>query len=151
MLRSRRDASSSKPTKTILLVDDHARGLAARRVVLAEQGFEVTTAGDGVAALQLLAEREFDLLITDYRMPRMDGLELIRQVRAQRPQQRIVLISAVAETLGLDEASTGADAVVTKNAHEVANLLRAAQRLLDGRRPAGKAGPKPPGNRRASG
>ncbi len=77
----------------------------------------------------------FDLLITDYRMPRMNGIELIQKVRASGRTLPIILMSGVANALGLSEANTGADVVIQKSAHEVTQLLRATERLLKRKTP----------------
>ena len=61
------------------------------------------------SALENFPKQAFDLLITDFRMPSMDGIELISHIRKLRPEIPIVLISGFADTLGLDEKSTGAD------------------------------------------
>ena len=118
------------PQLRILVVDDNANGLAARRSVLEELGHRIATACCGVDALALFEEQKFDLVVTDYKMPRMDGLELIAKIRAVRPELPIILISGFADTLGLDEESTGADAVIQKSANEVSHLMRAVNRLL---------------------
>lgn len=130
----------------ILVVDDNANGLAARKSVLEELGHKITTAPNGVEAFALFQEHKFDLVVTDYRMPRMDGLELISNVRGLRPEIPIVLISGFTDSLGLDEKSTGADAVIQKSANEVSHLVRAVNRLLRKkaapRKPAAAQGPE---------
>ncbi len=63
-------------TPEILLVDDNRQGLIARRSLLQELGCNVTTAPNGDEALELFSRKKFDLIITDYKMPRMDGIEL---------------------------------------------------------------------------
>jgi CheY-like chemotaxis protein len=60
----------------------------------------------------------------------MDGLELIGRLRKQTPDIPIVLISGFVDTLGLNEATTGADSVIQKSANEVTHLVRAVNRLL---------------------
>jgi len=121
----------------ILLVDDNANGLAARKTVLEELGHKVLTATSGSDALEQFTAHKVDLVVTDYKMPRMDGLELIGRLRGQVPSLPIVLLSGFAETLGLSEASTGADVVLQKSANEVSHLVRAVSRLLR-RKPAKK-------------
>ncbi len=136
--------SPSAPQVRILVVDDNANGLAARKSVLEELGHKITTASCGADAFALFGEHAFDLVVTDYKMPRMDGLELIAKIRAARPGFPIILISGFADSLGLDEKSTGADAVIQKSANEVSHLMRAVNRLL-----RKKAAPrKPPGAER---
>jgi CheY-like chemotaxis protein len=60
----------------------------------------------------------------------MDGLELIVRLRKLRPDILIVLVSGFVDALGLNEAATGADAVIQKSANEVTHLVRAVNRLL---------------------
>jgi len=114
----------------ILLVDDNRDGILARRSVLEELGYRVVSAGCGVDALKLVEQEKFDLIITDYKMAPMNGLELISHLREQSFGNPIILLTGFAETLGLNPESTGADVVVQKSANEVANLVRHTKRLL---------------------
>jgi CheY-like chemotaxis protein len=114
----------------ILLVDDNALGLAARKSVLEEHGYRIITASSGHEALSLLSEHRFELMVTDFKMPRMSGLELISEVRKIQPNLSIILLSGFAESMGLSETGTGADAVIQKSATEVQYLLRTVNRLL---------------------
>jgi CheY-like chemotaxis protein len=126
----------------ILLVDDNRLGLAARRSVLEEMGHRVTVASSGEEALEHIHRAGFDVVITDYQMPGINGVELIRRIRVLRPGIPVILISGYAEALGLTEASTGADAVIAKSAHEVSHLTRTVARLLrrrTARKPASPA------------
>jgi CheY-like chemotaxis protein len=111
-------------------VDDNKLGLSARKCVLEELGHRISTAANGVDALELFANFKFDLVVTDYKMPRMDGLELIRALRKTSPGLPVILISGFVDTLGLSEESTGADVVIQKSANEVAHLVRSVARLL---------------------
>lgn len=121
----------------ILLVDDNAHGLAARKNVLEELGHSTVTASSGVEALECVAAQEFNLVVTDYKMPRMDGLELIGRLRKLSPGLPVILISGFVDTLGLNEQNTGADVVIQKSNHEVTHLVRAVARLLN-RKPVKK-------------
>src|SRR5579871_282306 len=121
----------------ILLVDDNTHGLAARKNVLEELGHQTVTAASGVEALECVAEHKFNLVVTDYKMPRMDGLELIVRLRKQSPGLPVILISGFVDTLGLNEQNTGADIVIQKSNHEVTHLVRAVGRLLN-RKPVKK-------------
>jgi CheY-like chemotaxis protein len=69
----------------ILAIDDEEDALGLLRVILESAGAEVTTAGSARDALDLLQNRSFDALIADIGMPRMDGLELIRNIRRSLP------------------------------------------------------------------
>ncbi len=78
----------------ILIVDDEISTTEALKGFLKKKGYEVTTEQDPLQALALVQEREFDLMIADYRMPKMNGLELIQNVRKIDPVIAIIMISA---------------------------------------------------------
>jgi CheY-like chemotaxis protein len=124
------NSPSPNPRGRILLVDDNALGLAARRSVLEELGHQVQTSGTGADALELCGKQVFDVVVTDYKMPKMNGVELIGRLRKLHPATSVVLISGFTDTLGLNEASTGADVVLQKSNNEVGQLIRAVNRLL---------------------
>lgn len=82
--------------KKILVVDDERDIREILMEVLQDEGYEMLGARDGMAALQLLADSELDLLITDTMMPHLDGLGLIRAFR-DRPEFRdtpVIVLSA---------------------------------------------------------
>jgi CheY-like chemotaxis protein len=127
----------------ILLVDDNKLGLSARKCVLEELGHTIVTASNGVDALEQYANGKFDLVVTDYKMPRMDGLELIAKLRKTSPDLPVVLISGFVDAMGLSEENTGADVVIQKSANEVSHLVRSVTRLLRKKplkKPAGSQG-----------
>src|SRR5436189_22138 len=93
----------------ILLVDDNHDGLLVRRSLLEEAGCKVQIAKNGEEGLRLFETGEFDIVVTDYRMPQMNGAELIAKIRASDAHARIILLSGFVEPLGLNEANTGAD------------------------------------------
>ena len=128
----------------ILLVDDSKDGLLVRRTLLEEVGYTVHSAVNGEEGLKLFEAETFDVVVTDYHMPRMDGLELIVRIRELKPGMGVILVSGFVEPLGLNEANTGADAVIAKSASEPANLLRAVKRLLN------RVTRKPPGSQKAA-
>lgn len=77
----------------ILLVEDEESIRKALDKRLRKLGHEVVTAHDGVEALELFSPHAFDLLITDYRMPRMDGLELMGRVRSLAATLPVLVIT----------------------------------------------------------
>ena len=131
------------------MVDDNSLGLAARRSVLEELGHKVMTSGNAQDALELCGKQRFDVVVTDYKMPKMDGVELIGRLRKQHSTMALILISGFTDTLGLNESNTGADVVIQKSANEVSHLIRSVHRLLrkqqqPAKKPAGsQAGAKP--------
>ena len=114
----------------ILLVDDNLDGVVARRSVLEELGYKVVPATSGYDALQTLERQQFDLVITDYKMSPIDGLEFIAALRQRGFQIPVILLSGFAESLGFRKETSGADAVIQKSSNEIAQLLRCTKRLL---------------------
>jgi len=79
---------------SILLVDDDPDVVWALGRYFARAGFPVTTCGDGEEAIALLESRDFDTVITDIQMPRLNGLALVDWLRAHRAGTRVVVITA---------------------------------------------------------
>jgi CheY-like chemotaxis protein len=135
-------APPSAKIPEILLVDDNRQGLIARKSLLQESGYHVTTATNGEEALELFSKQNFDVVVTDFKMPHMDGIELIKHIRKAHSGTRVILLSGFVEPLGLTEQSTGADVVIVKSAGEVGQLTRSVKRLLNqapARKPAASA------------
>ena len=85
---------------TVLLVDDEEKILEVMKVRIGWQELGVDkllTASDGQAALEDFEQQRIDLLVTDIRMPRMDGLELIEKVRSLYPDTHCILLTAYGE------------------------------------------------------
>ena len=99
---------------TIALVDDDRNILTSVSMVLEAEGFEVKTYTDGASALTALSQTEPDLAILDIKMPRMDGMELLRRLRLKSDMPVIFLTSKdeeIDEVIGL---RMGADDYVRK-------------------------------------
>lgn len=144
-------AQSANPN--ILLVDDNRDGLLVRRSLLEEVGYRVQIAANGEEGLKLFESFNFDVVVTDYRMPRMDGGELIQRIRHLKPTARIILLSGYVDPLGLTEQVTGADIVIAKSSHEPVHLLSSVKRLVNRatpRKPPVRQG-LPAAQKRASG
>ena len=78
--------------KAILVVDDTRSMRKMVAAVLAGAGYDVAEAGDGVEALELAQSQRFDLVVTDHNMPRMDGVTLVRELRALAHYDAVALI-----------------------------------------------------------
>lgn len=102
--------------KKILLVDDDARNLFALTKVLKTKGFSIDVAPDALKALELLAQKSFDVLLTDIMMPDINGYELIRRVRALG-YDKLPIIAITAKAMKGDDSlclDAGANAYLSK-------------------------------------
>jgi two-component system, NtrC family, response regulator AtoC len=78
----------------ILVVDDEEGVRSFLAEALEDEGHAVSQAGDGRAAAERLRRQGFDLMITDLRMPGMDGLDLVRLARAEQPEMEVIVLTA---------------------------------------------------------
>ena len=115
----------------VLLVEDD---LAFRRSVAAyleDSGFSVLEADDGLAALEILDQRSPHIIISDIRMPRMGGLELLEVLRQRPNSAPVIMISGTADKVLLAETTlSGAAAYLTKPISDLATLETMARSLI---------------------
>jgi two-component system chemotaxis sensor kinase CheA len=117
----------------VMVVDDALMVRELQRSILERGGYTVRTASDGAEALAMLAEQPADLVVTDVEMPNMDGVTLIKRIRAHPRFANIpvLIVSSHASDedhqLGLE---AGADAYIVKASFDEAGLLNAVSRLL---------------------
>lgn len=78
----------------ILVVDDEVEYQRVFSLILSKKGYQVLTCSGGKRALELLSENEIDLIMTDLKMPEMDGLTLVEKVKASYPNIEIMIITA---------------------------------------------------------
>ena len=122
--------------KTVLLVDDDSDSADLVEQILADVGFHVVVARDGVDAIELLEQLHVDLVVSDLSMPEMDGFELCRRIRSSRrlPNVPVLFISASAgHQRRLKGIDAGANAYLPKPIDDVL-LIEKVHRLLDGPR-----------------
>jgi len=118
----------------VLVVDDEPQITRVLRTVLTSQGYEVQTAPEGQSALSSFTEWLPELVITDLMMPRMDGVELCRRIRAISSVPIIVLSVKGEERTKVEALDSGADDYVTKpfGIDELLARVRAALRRSGG-------------------
>jgi len=117
---------------TILVVDDYPVIQRLLRYTLERDGHEVFVTSDGFQALKFLAENAVDLIITDVAMPDMDGLELLKRVRAEEAFQAIPIIMLTASGQDkdrLEAREAGANDFLSKPASS-RELLETVHRFL---------------------
>ncbi len=80
-------------SRNILIVDDNAEQCDVLASLVKDIGHTPYTATDGQMALQIFQERKIDLVITDIKMPRMDGMTLLERIRQADPAVRVIVIT----------------------------------------------------------
>ncbi|MES2952243.1 MAG: HD domain-containing phosphohydrolase [Pseudomonadota bacterium] len=93
--------AAETPAPTILCVDDEPNILSALRRLFRSEGFQVKTAVGGAAGLELLATESVDLVISDMRMPEMDGAEFLQKVRERTPDTVRLLLTGYSEVTSI--------------------------------------------------
>ena len=122
-----------EPRGAVLLVDDEDKILKALGRALRDEGHEVTATTNPREAQRLLAERTFDLLVVDHRMPELTGLDLIRELAASTPEgerPQILMMTAHATVENAIEAMKLGAFDYLQKPFEVEELLVAAGRAL---------------------
>ncbi len=101
--------------KNIYIVDDDENIVLSLRMMLEEQGYKVFTYNNGLDAYDDIINEQPDLAVFDIKMPKMDGMELLRKVRAQQYHFPIIMLTSKSdETDQLDGFECGADDYITK-------------------------------------
>jgi two-component system response regulator AtoC len=130
------------PLRSILIADDEESIRHVLAVLLADRGYEVRAVKDGEEALAELSSREYDALVTDVRMPKMDGLALVRAAQSAAPDTTIIVMSAYgSHDLAIEAMKAGAydylgkpfrpdEVLLVLRKAEERERLRAANRLL---------------------
>jgi len=132
--------------KRVLIVDDQREvsRLLKSALETIEQGLDVAEAPSGEEAVLDARRRQVDLLVADFRLPGITGVELMKKFRALNPQIKIILITGVSDPRLLKEVqSAGADAFFPKPV-SIADFLDTVERLLGMARTIVKAETKPP-------
>jgi two-component system NtrC family sensor kinase len=137
-----RDAGSSQGAvsgASILLVDDEPEILGTLAEILTYAGHRVETAADGTAALARLDSRSFDVIVSDVRMPGLDGPGLYAEIGRRFPslRERIVFLTGDRLNAETREFLERTGAVSLGKPFLVAKVMQAIQRALGGRPPAG--------------
>jgi len=112
------DQAAASTTLDCLVVDDEPRLRQVLVHLMRTDGFRCFEAGNGLEAIEILQRQPVTLIMSDLRMPRMDGMELLKQVRARWPDTAMVLITAVADVeVAVSCLAVGAMDYLTKPFH----------------------------------
>ncbi|WP_454727164.1 MULTISPECIES: hybrid sensor histidine kinase/response regulator [Cupriavidus] len=133
--RIRRGSVEAAPVrrKRVLVVDDSLTVRELERKLLANRGYEVVVAVDGMDAWNVLRAESFDLVITDIDMPRMDGIELVTRIKREARLQQVPVMVVSYKDREQDRQrglQAGADYYLAKGSFQDAALLDAVQDLI---------------------
>ena len=104
-----------KKNISILVVDDEEMLRNLLEKILIKEGYDVDTAADGEKALVKLRENKYNLLITDVKMPRLNGFELLKKVKKDYPATGVIMMTAYGDSFTVKDALLlGADEYITK-------------------------------------
>ncbi len=129
------DIMDERRLKRILVVDDSITVREVERKMLAVKGYEVKTAVDGKDGLNAIRNEDFDLVVTDVDMPRMNGIELVSLIRSDVRFERLPVIIVSYKDREEDRQrglEAGADYYLTKGSFQDETLLRTVEELIGG-------------------
>ena len=115
---------------TLLLVDDEERILSALRRTLRREGYEILTANSVADALEVLDQRPVDLVLSDFKMPGMTGMELLAEARRRQPRVARLLITGWSQAVSPAELEAAEVAILISKPWEDADLKRALREAL---------------------
>lgn len=118
------------PRPTLLLVDDEERILSALRRTLRREGYEIVTVNSVASALAVLDQRPVDLVLSDFKMPGMTGLELLAEARRRQPRVARLLITGWSQAVSPAELAAAEVATLIPKPWEDAELKRALREAL---------------------
>ncbi len=102
-------------TLNILVVDDESILRSLLEKILRKEGYDVSLAASGKEAMGFLDREKFDILISDIKMPEMDGFALLRSVKEKYPNIGVIMMTAYADAYSVKDALLlGADDYITK-------------------------------------
>jgi ActR/RegA family two-component response regulator len=97
-------ATNLEVSPHILVMEDDLSVAKGLEMVLSEEGFDVNLAGTGELALEAFKQKRFDLLVADLRLPDIDGMEVIKQVKEAKPETEVIVITGYGTTATAVEA-----------------------------------------------
>lgn len=128
------EIKAQKREYTVLVVDDSYTTRQIEQTILRVEDYKVDTAVDGIDALEKLKLKKYDVIVTDIKMPRMDGCVLIENIRRQELNKDtpVIVVSSVYETETRERfMNAGANAFIVKSDFERGNLVSTVKELIN--------------------
>ncbi|MFH1374787.1 MAG: response regulator [bacterium] len=123
-----------KSSVSILIVDDEEMMRNLLGKILSREGYQISSAEDGQTALETMGQEKIDIVISDMKMPRMNGFELLKVIKQEYPEVGVIIMTAYGDTYTVKDALLlGADEYITKpfKSYEISLIVeRAYWRIL---------------------
>ena len=117
--------------ETVLVVDDEERIRSSLRGILGDEGFRVLDTGDPAGVMDLIARENPALVLLDIWMPNIDGIELLRRIKAERPEVHVIMISGHGNIQNAVAATRLGAADFIEKPFSVSGLLTSIERVLE--------------------
>ena len=127
------ERGASSTDRAILVVDDSLNTREIEKSILEAHGYEVDLAADGVEGLAMAKERQYDMIVTDVDMPRMDGFTLVEHLRREAGSEHTPIVIVTSREKEEDKRrgiEVGADAYILKSGFDQSNLIETIESLI---------------------
>lgn len=117
---------------TVLVVDDEERIRSSLRGILSDEGFRVVDTGNAPGVMEIIAREKPALVLLDVWMPELDGIELLRRIKSEKPETRVIMISGHANIQNAVAATRLGAADFIEKPFSVNGLLASIERVING-------------------
>ena len=115
---------------SVLVVDDEEALRTVLSSELASEGYQVESASDGDEAISIVQNKQFDLILLDIKMPKVDGFEVLKFVKKSYPQMKVIMLTAFADLKNaIESKKLGAEDFISKP-YDLVDLLTTIERVL---------------------
>ena len=116
---------------SILIVDDNENMCTTMSMVLDHKGYNTHTVFDGVDAVEAVRERSFDLIFMDIKMPKLNGVEALHEIKLVRPEVIVVMMTAYTKDALTSEAYKEGACDVLNKPFDLEQIIALAERLIN--------------------
>lgn len=116
--------------RSILVVDDEEALRTVLSSELASEGYQVESAGDGDEAISIIEKKQYDLVLLDIKMPKVDGFEVLKFIKKSFPAIKVIMLTAFADLKNaIESKKLGAEDFISKP-YDLVDLLTTIERVL---------------------
>lgn len=117
-------------SRSILVVDDEEALRTVLSSELSGEGYQVDSASDGDEAITTLQSKKFDLVLLDIKMPKVDGFEVLKHIKKNHPDMKVIMLTAFADLKNaIESKKLGAEDFISKP-YDLVDLLTTIERVL---------------------